>query len=238
MWVVFVRVLVVRRGILFRMRVSKFIHSCVLVEKADSSILFDPGKFSFIEKLVRPDQFHNLTAVILTHSHPDHLDTDALAAILANNPSATVYGNAETVGGLAAKKTEATLFENGSKKVGAFHVRAAAAEHAQILGSKPPQNTAYINDEVLLNAGDSFAATLDEFAGTKALLLPVMAPWEKEPEMMAFAERMRPRQVIPVHDGQAKDFFLHQRYATFQQEFTKRGIGFAELYKPGDSVEV
>lgn len=220
------------------MRVSKFIHSCVLVEKAGSSILFDPGKFSFVEGLVRPDQFHDVTAVILTHGHPDHLDTDALAAIMANNPGATVYGNGETVGGLAAKKIAATVFESGSREAGAFRVRAAAAEHAPILGSKPPQNTAYLVDDVLLNTGDSFATTLDEFAGTKALLLPVMAPWEKEPEMMAFAERMKPGQVLPVHDGQAKDFFLHQRYATFQEEFTKRGIGFAELYKPGDGVEV
>lgn len=220
------------------MRVSKFLHSCVLVEKSGSSILFDPGKFSFIEGLVRPEQFHHLTAVILTHSHPDHLDTDALTAMLANNPGATVYGNEETVAGLAEKKIKATLFERGSKEVGALRVRAAESEHAPILGSKPPQNTAYIVDEILLNPGDSFAAALDEFVGTEALLLPVMAPWEKEPEMMAFAERMKPRQVVPVHDGQAKEFFLHQRYATFKTEFTKRGIAFAELYRPGDSVEV
>jgi L-ascorbate metabolism protein UlaG (beta-lactamase superfamily) len=220
------------------MRVSLFIHSCVLVEEAGSSILFDPGKFSFIEKLVRPEDFQGLTAVILTHGHPDHLDTDTLTVILAGNPGATVYANQETVAALAEKKIDATVFESGSRDVGAFRVRAAAAEHAPILGSKPPQNTAYLVDEVLLNPGDSFAETLDEFVGTKALLLPVMAPWEKEPEMMAFAERMKPRQVVPLHDGQAKDFFLHQRYATFQEEFTRRGIAFAELYKPGDSVEV
>ena len=220
------------------MQVSKFIHSCVLVEKAGSRILFDPGKFSFTEKRVQPDQFHNLAAVILTHGHPDHLDTDAIVGILASNPGAKVYGNHETVAELAAKKIEALLFETGSKQVGAFNVRAKAAEHAPILGSKAPQNTAYVVDEMLLNPGDSFAETLDEFAGTKALLLPVMAPWEKELEMMAFAERMKPRQVIPVHDGQAKDFFLHQRYATFKEEFGKRGIDFAELYGPGDRVEV
>ncbi len=220
------------------MRISKFIHSCVLVEKNGSSILFDPGKFSFIEGLVRPDQFHNVTAVILTHGHPDHLDADALRAILSGNPGAVVYGNGETVGELAAKGIEATSFESGSKEIGPFRVRAAAAEHAPILGSKPPENTAYVVDDVLLNPGDSFAPTLDEFAGKKALLLPVMAPWEKEPEMMAFAERMRPGLVVPVHDGQAKDFFLRQRYGTFKEEFAKRGMGFAELYKPGDGVEV
>ena len=65
-----------------------------------------------------------------------------------------------------------------------------------------------------------------------------MAPWEKEPEMMAFAERMRPRIVIPVHDGQAKDFFLHLRYAAFKEEFEKRAIDFAELSKPGDSITI
>ena len=34
------------------MRISKYIHACLLVEKGADKILFDPGKFSFIEGLV------------------------------------------------------------------------------------------------------------------------------------------------------------------------------------------
>lgn len=32
------------------MRVSKYIHACLLVEDGDDKILFDPGKFSLLAK--------------------------------------------------------------------------------------------------------------------------------------------------------------------------------------------
>ena len=114
------------------MRVSKFIHSCVLVQKDDSAILFDPGKFSFIEKQVRPQDFHGLNAIILTHGHPDHVDSDALSEIFSANPTAIVYGNQETAAGLRLMGIEVTPFETGTRQMGAFAVEAIAAEHAPI----------------------------------------------------------------------------------------------------------
>jgi ribonuclease BN (tRNA processing enzyme) len=57
-----------------------------LIEKDRDKILFDPGKFSFVEGRVRPEQFQQLSAVILTHQHPDHVDDEALKQIMANNP--------------------------------------------------------------------------------------------------------------------------------------------------------
>jgi len=35
------------------MRVSKYLHSCLLIENDGGKILFDPGKFSFAEGLVK-----------------------------------------------------------------------------------------------------------------------------------------------------------------------------------------
>jgi hypothetical protein len=62
------------------MRITKYIHSCLLVEKGLDKILFDPGKFSFVEGLVKPAQFHDLSAIVLTHHA-------ALKKILDNNPA-------------------------------------------------------------------------------------------------------------------------------------------------------
>lgn len=44
------------------MRISKYIHSCLLIEKGGDRILFDPDKFSYVEGLVKPEQFESLTA--------------------------------------------------------------------------------------------------------------------------------------------------------------------------------
>src|SRR6476469_3253676 len=76
------------------MRVRKFLHSCLLLEKGEDRLLFDPGKFSFIETSVRPADFTGLKAVIITHAHPDHMDDEALKVIMQNNPEASLLSNA------------------------------------------------------------------------------------------------------------------------------------------------
>jgi hypothetical protein len=67
--------------------------------------------------------------------------------------------------------------------------------------------------------------------------LPMMAPWENELEMWAFVQRMRPQVVIPIHDGQAKPFFIDHRYEILAEEFDKDGIHFINLKGSGDSYE-
>lgn len=220
------------------MRISKYIHSCLLVEKGADKILFDPGKFSFVEGLVKPDQFEHLSAVILTHQHPDHVDDDALAKILDNNSSAVVLTNTQIQTRLAAKEIAAQVFETGARTVGGFKLEAFDAPHAPILGSEPPQNTAYVVDGQLLHPGDSFADSLLARKETQTLALPIMAPWTTELEVAEFARRMSPRTIIPIHDGYAKDFFLQSRYENFQKHFSQQGVQFQWMNKPGDFVDL
>src|SRR4030095_16996209 len=59
------------------MRLTKFGHSCLLVEEGRAKVLLDPGSFS--------DGFEaleGLTAVCVTHQHVDHLDTGRLRRLL------------------------------------------------------------------------------------------------------------------------------------------------------------
>ncbi len=220
------------------MRISKYLHSCLLVEEGRDKLLFDPGKFSFIERRVTPEQFQDLTAIVLTHGHPDHLDWDALARIVERNPAALVLTNTEVDEQMAAKQMKGSVFESGTRSIGGFEVKAMDAPHAWILGSQPPQNTAYLVNGMFLHPGDSFDESLSAWAGTRVLALPVMAPWETELQAAAFAARMKPQQIVPVHDGQARDFFIDQRYATFQKHFSEHGMRFEMMKKPGDSIEV
>lgn len=220
------------------MRVFKYVHACLLVEDGGDRILFDPGKFSFIEGLIEPDEFRDLTAVVLTHRHPDHMDDDALGKIVANNPSAAVLTNAEIEAQLSRLGIAAELFESGRRAVGNFNLEAVSAAHAPILNAETPRNIAYVVDGRLLHPGDSFDHSLDAYRGIEMLALPVMAPWTTELEIAEFARRISPRQIIPIHDGYAKEFFLKQRYENFQKYFDELGIKFHPLGKPGESVEV
>lgn len=220
------------------MRISKYVHSCLLVENGDGKILFDPGKFSFADDLVKPEQFRDLTAVIVTHYHPDHADPDAIKTILRHNPASAVLANAEIVRELATEAIPAEIFESGARSVGGFRITAHEAAHAPLLGAPSPRNTAYCIDELFLNPGDSLAA--DSLQGVKArvLALPVMAPWATELNTAEFARRLAPERVAPVHDGYSKDFFLQQRYRNFQKYFAAQGIGFEWLDKPGSYLDI
>jgi L-ascorbate metabolism protein UlaG (beta-lactamase superfamily) len=219
------------------MRVSKYIHACLLIEDGGDRILFDPGKFSFVEGLVKPDDFRDLSAVVLTHRHPDHVDDDALKKIVENNPSAVVLTNAEIESELSRQGISAEVFETGRRTAGKFDLEAVSAEHAPILNAETPRNIAYVVSGRLLHPGDSFDHSLDTYRGIEVLALPIMAPWTTELEVAEFARRISPKQVVPIHDGYAKEFFLKQRYENFQKYFAQLGIGFQPMGKPGEHFE-
>ena len=221
------------------MRVRKFVHSCLLLEKDGGKMLFDPGKFSFVDSGVQPSDFVDLDAVIITHSHPDHMDDAAINAIIGNNPKARVYGNAGIVKALADSGTKVQLFEAGSKTIGGFKIDAYEARHEAIVSAKIPPNTAYIVDDDLLNPGDSYAYSLDELRGKfRTLALPTMAPWTTELGTAGFAARMDAKRIIPIHDGYVKDYFLRMRYDNWESVFGAQGVAFDRLERAGDEVSI
>jgi L-ascorbate metabolism protein UlaG (beta-lactamase superfamily) len=121
------------------MRIQKFLHSCLLIEKGSDRILFDPGKFSFVEHGARAVDFTRLNAVIITHSHPDHMDDDALKLIIEKNPGAVLYGNSGIASALQPKGLKVELFDEGTKQIGDFRVDAYEARHEKIVAAKIPR---------------------------------------------------------------------------------------------------
>lgn len=220
------------------MKITKYIHACLQIEKGSDKILFDPGIFTFAEGLVKPSQFENIQAVILTHNHPDHIDADSLKEILKNNASAIVLANSEIVESLAEKEIEAEVFESGEKSVAGFDFEAFDAPHEAILADKLPQNTAYVIDGKILHPGDSYNKNLFAKKGIEVLCLPTMAPWTTELKTFDFAVEMSPNIIVPIHDGYAKDFFLEARYQNFTKYFDQKNIKFERLSKAGDYVEL
>lgn len=219
------------------MRISKFVHSCLLVEEGGTSVLFDPGKFSFLDGGVKPERFQNLAAIVLTHEHPDHMDDESLQVIVAQNPGAPVIANSAIRDRLADKSIQVEVHESGSRTIGAITLRAIVATHANLLNAVPPRNVAYTVNDRLLHPGDSFDEALDVCRGIEILALPVMAPWNTELQVAAFAERIAPKVAIPIHDGYAKDFFLKTRYENYRKYFAQPGIEFIGLDGVGAALE-
>jgi L-ascorbate metabolism protein UlaG (beta-lactamase superfamily) len=216
------------------MRIRKYIHACLLVDANDTRILFDPGKFSFMDGAVQPEQFVDLDAIVITHQHVDHMDADALKIIAANNPSAVVLANAQIRDQL---DVPVEVFESGTRQVRNCKLTAIAAQHAALLNAPIPANVAYVVDDRMLHPGDSFDRSLDVCKGIELLALPVTAPWTTELGVAEFALRLAPKKVFPIHDGYAKDFFLASRYDNYGKYFAKEGIEFVPLREVGAALE-
>jgi L-ascorbate metabolism protein UlaG (beta-lactamase superfamily) len=219
------------------MRVSKFIHACLLVEKGIDRILIDPGKFSFLDSRVSVERFDGVAAILVTHSHVDHLDVERLRAIV-DRTGAEVHAGSEIASKIRSDGFEVRAFDDGSRRIGSFDVRAIPAPHEAILSPMLPQNVAFVIDERLLHPGDSYAASLDACRGIPLLALPIMAPWTTEPVTAAFAGRLAPKRAMPIHDGYVKDFWLEARHTNLGGYLRGQGIAYEPADDPGASVEV
>ncbi|RZI99562.1 MAG: MBL fold metallo-hydrolase, partial [Brevundimonas sp.] len=47
------------------MRIDKFVHSCLRLTIGQERLLFDPGKFSFVDGRVDPAVFSDVSTIVL-----------------------------------------------------------------------------------------------------------------------------------------------------------------------------
>lgn len=219
------------------MRVSKYVHSCLLLEENGDRLLIDPGTFTLLEGKTTVEAFDGTRSIVVTHAHPDHMDPDLIRQIVDRNQAA-VYANAEIVAKLKEKGVAATEFGAGTRKIGSFEVRAIPAPHEAILSPTLPANTAYLVNERLLHPGDSYAAVLRDFRAVPLFALPITAPWTTEIGTAAFADELAPKRILPIHDGYVKQFFLASRHQALGKHFEERGIAYAPADEPGAFAEV
>ncbi|NCD70804.1 MBL fold metallo-hydrolase [Mucilaginibacter sp. R11] len=219
------------------MKITKYLHSCLVFEQSDFKLLFDPGTFSFAEGTVTPEMFKDVDAVIITHKHPDHIDPENLKKII-DISGAALYTNSEVAAEIQKIGMNAELIEEGNYTVGPFKLRAIPVVHEPLLDNPTPQMTAFVINGKVLHPVDSFEEKLLEYKGIELVILPTMAPFTTELKIADFADRLQPKRILPVHDGFAKDFFLKQRYENYTKHFKQKGIEFINIKPLGDSVEV
>jgi L-ascorbate metabolism protein UlaG (beta-lactamase superfamily) len=191
------------------MLLRKLGHNCLLAEEAGIRILIDPGCFA--RELA---DLRDLTAVLITHIHEDHLDFGALQSVLAANPAARVISDEASAAALADRGVRAEAVREGdvleltmpaagsggsSSRVGAgMPVSVHGREHAVIhpdLENVP--NVGYLVADRLFCAGDAFTVPAEP---VEILAVPVGAAWMKAAEAIDWLRVIRPRIAVPVHD--------------------------------------
>lgn len=175
------------------MKLTKYQHACFTVEDDEQLIVVDPGGFS--TDFIAPE---HVVAVVVTHVHGDHFDSEQLAAIIDKNPEAVIVGHPEVLAQIETftkKVVEAgEVFE-----IGPFKLQFFGGEHATIHPSVPPvANLGILVNDLLYYPGDSFTVPN---ASVDTLALPAAGPWMKISEAIDFYTEINPRFAFPTHDA-------------------------------------
>lgn len=175
------------------MRLVKYTHACVRLERNGNVLVIDPGIWA------EPEAFDGAHGVLVTHEHYDHIDPDRLRAAVKANPAPHVWTNADVAKQLADLGEAVTGLGSGEEfEAAGFTVRTCGDRHAFTFAQLPDAaNLGYIVDGVY-HPGDAFAMPETE---VETLLVPTAGPWMKVGEAIDFVRRVRPSRAYSIHDA-------------------------------------
>jgi len=183
------------------MELTHFGHSCLLAEfgvaSGDARLLFDPGTFSHGFEGVT-----GLSAILITHQHPDHADPQRLPALVEANPQAALYADPQTADLLGGNWQPVEVGDELS--VDGLTIRGVGGRHAVIHPEIPViDNISYLvgDDEHparLMHPGDALFVPGEP---VEVLATPAAAPWLKISEAVDYLRAVAPRHAVPIHQG-------------------------------------
>lgn len=156
----------------------------------------DPGSYTINKHVLEK----NIDLILITHEHGDHLHTDSLKIVLANNPQAKVITNTAVGNLLAEAGIKYEILEGTNvKDFSGLKLEAHDCKHEEIfreLGQV--QNTGYFIGPRLFYPGDSL---YNPGKMVEILALPVAGPWTRVRDFMNYVLDVKPKICFPVHDG-------------------------------------
>ncbi len=207
------------------MQITKYVHSCLLVETTGRTALFDPGVMS--TPTIDIDKLERLDDVFITHMHPDHLDADFIKRLIAKFPALRITSNDEVVKLLTGEGIKATT--TPPQGVVFFE-----APHEPVEPVFPqPQAVGFHYLDTLTHPGDSHS-----FNETKAILaLPMTAPWGAFIKAVVLGCELKPQHILPIHDWHWSDDARAGSYDIAEEKFGEQGITFHKL-QTGQPVQI
>lgn len=205
------------------MKITKFTHSCLMVEMPDRTIIFDPGVFS--EDALNVESLKYLDDIVITHEHPDHCSLDLLKKLVEKFPKVRI----KTPSALVPKLEGISVTTDPVDGIEIFDAKHEG--HSPFL--KPPENIGVHYLGVLTHPGDSHS-----FLETKQILaLPITAPWGSTDRAVELALQLKPKHVLPIHDWHWKDEVRDEMQSRLQKIFAEYDIEFHPL-TDGEAINI
>jgi len=171
------------------MKITKYLHSCLLVENQGIKILVDPGNYTYQENAFPKDAVEKLDYITITHEHQDHMDIMFLKELVVRYPEAKIIAN-DAIKTILTK--ENIIVDTQTNQF----IKEIPLTHEKMLNFSIPINWGLTIFEELFHPGDSLKFN----TSPRILALPVQAPWGS---MVQAAERAlvaKPKIIVPIHD--------------------------------------
>jgi L-ascorbate metabolism protein UlaG (beta-lactamase superfamily) len=208
------------------MKITKYVHSCLLVEKDGTSILIDPGSFTLAEHALAVEDIENIDMVLITHEHEDHMSVPLLKQIVGRFPNIKIVAGGAVADRLATEGIAATIQAPA-------YVQAVEIPHERVLALAPHNVLFHVFGE-LTHPGDSL-----QFTETKSVLaLPIQAPWGSMVQALEKAVALKPKLVIPIHDWHWNEEARKSAYETAAAYLQEHGIPEFRGLAPGESIDI
>lgn len=207
------------------MRITKFEHSCLLVETDDRTVLFDPGVMSTGN--IDIDAIDRLDDIFITHAHADHYDPDFIKKLIGKFPAVRITAPHELTDMMNGEGIKASTTPPGG-------VELFDSPHESVKPLYPqPEEYGYHYLNALSHPGDSHS-----FKETKEILaIPFTAPWGANVRALNLVLELKPRYVLPIHDWHWKPEALAGTYDNWEKILGEQGIKFFKL-ETGVPVEI
>jgi L-ascorbate metabolism protein UlaG (beta-lactamase superfamily) len=213
------------------MRLTKLGHACVRLHKDDRTLVVDPGSLT-----PEADAFAGAAAVLITHEHFDHFESDRLRKAMAEDPRLEVWTCRPVADGLSDLGDRVHVVGHGDAvTVAGFELHVYGEKHEVVHPDVPPvANIGFLVDGEVFHPGDAF--TVPEVA-IPTLCLPTNAPWMKVTEMYAYLREVAPERAYSIHDGLLNDVGLQLVDAQLGGAAKRSGADVRRL-RPGESIEL
>jgi L-ascorbate metabolism protein UlaG (beta-lactamase superfamily) len=218
------------------MKLTKYTHACVRLEKDSRVLVLDPGTFS-----ESAEALAGAEAVLVTHEHGDHIDVPAVVGGLKENTDLAVFAPVGVAENLRKEAPDAAgrinAVDPGSSFTAAgFDIRSFGGQHALIHPQIPVvANIGYLLDNNVYHPGDSFV--IPDGIAVQTLLVPLHAPWSKASEVVDFVIGVRAPRAFQIHDGLLNETGLNIVEGHVKRLGAKYGTEYRHL-AAGESVEV
>lgn len=211
------------------MKLTKFGHACVRLEKNSRALVIDPGAMT-----PEAEAMAGVEAALITHEHFDHFEPERLRAAVDENPGLAVYTCPGVARNLDELGDRVRVVRAGDVlSVAGFEVTVAGEKHHYSHPDVPPvDNVGFLIDQEVFHPGDALTVI-----DAPTLLVPGQAPWMTVPDLITYLRTMKPRRAYAIHDGLINEWGVKVLESVLDMEAKGLGADIRRL-TPGQSVEL